>query len=42
MNIVADSEEKLCQFVEEFGRVCRRNLRVNGNKSNEIHKRGWW
>ena len=31
---VADSEEKLCQLVEEFGRVCeRRKLRVNVGKS---------
>ena len=28
--LVADSEEKLCRFVTEFGRVCeRRKLRVN-------------
>ena len=32
--IVADSEEKLCQLVNEFGRVCkRRKLRVNVGKS---------
>ena len=32
--VVADSEEKLCQLVSEFGRVCeRRKLRVNVNKS---------
>ena len=33
--LVADSEEKLCRLVSEFGRVCeRRNLRVNvGGKS---------
>ena len=31
---VADSEEKLCQLVEEFGRVCeRRKFRVNVGKS---------
>ena len=31
---VADSEEKLCQLVEEFGRACgRRKLRVNVGKS---------
>ena len=31
---VADSEEKLCRLVEEFGRVCeRRKLRVNVGKS---------
>ena len=31
---VADSEEKLCQLVAEFGRVCeRRKLRVNVGKS---------
>ena len=32
--VVADSEEKLCQLVAEFGRVCeRRKLRVNVGKS---------
>ena len=32
--VVADSEEKLCQLVSEFGRVCkRRKLRVNVGKS---------
>ena len=32
--IVADSEEKLCRLVSEFGRVCeRRKLRVNVGKS---------
>ena len=32
--LVADSEEKLRQLIEEFGRVCeRRKLRVNENKS---------
>ena len=32
--VVADSEEKLCQLVNEFGRVCkRRKLRVNVGKS---------
>ena len=32
--LVADSEEKLCRLVTEFGRVCeRRKLRVNVNKS---------
>ena len=31
---VADSEEKLCRLVSEFGRVCeRRKLRVNVGKS---------
>ena len=31
---VADSEEKLCRLVAEFGRVCeRRKLRVNVGKS---------
>ena len=31
---VADSEEKLCQLVTEFGRVCeRRKLKVNVGKS---------
>ena len=32
--LVADSEEKLCRLVSEFGRVCeRRELRVNVGKS---------
>ena len=32
--VMADSEEKLCQLVSEFGRVCkRRKLRVNVGKS---------
>ena len=32
--LVADSDEKLCRFVSEFGRVCeRRKLRVNVGKS---------
>ena len=32
--MVADSEEKLCQLVAEFGRVCeRRKLQVNVGKS---------
>ena len=32
--IVADSEEKLCRLVFEFGRVCeRRKLKVNVSKS---------
>ena len=31
--LVADSEEKLCRFLSEFGRVCeRRKLRVNVGK----------
>ena len=31
--LVADSEEKLCRLVSEFGRVCeRRKLRVNVSK----------
>ena len=31
---MADSEEKLCRLVSEFGRVCeRRELRVNVGKS---------
>ena len=34
MALVADSEEKLCRLVSEFGRVCeRRKLRVNVGKS---------
>ena len=32
--LVADSEEKLCRMVSEFGRVCeKRKLRVNVGKS---------
>ena len=32
--LLADSEEKLCKLVSEFGRVCeRRKLRVNVGKS---------
>ena len=32
--LVADSEEKLCRLVSEFGRVCKRiKLRVNEGKS---------
>ena len=32
--LVADSEEKLCRLVSQFGRVCgRRKLRVNVGKS---------
>ena len=32
--LVADSEERLCRLVGEFGRVCeRRKLRVNVGKS---------
>ena len=33
--LVADSEEKLCRLVSEFGSICeRRKLRVNMRKSN--------
>ena len=32
--LVADSEEKLCRLVSEFGRICeRRKLRVNVGKN---------
>ena len=35
--LVADSEEKLCRLVSEFGGVCeRRKLRVNVGKSKVI------
>ena len=35
--IVADSEEKLCRLVSEFGRVYeRRKLRVNVGKSKDV------
>ena len=34
IQFVADSEEKSCRLVSEFGRVCeRRKLRVNVGKS---------
>ena len=37
---MADSDEKLCRLVSEFGRVCeRRKLRVNVGKSKVM--RGW-
>ena len=33
--LVADSDEKLCRLVNEFGRVCeRRKLKVNAGESN--------
>ena len=35
--LMADSQEKLCRLVSEFGRVCkRRKLRVNVGKSKVI------
>ena len=35
--LVADSEEKLCRLVSEFGRVCeRRKLIVNACKSKDM------
>ena len=35
--LVADSEEKLCKLVSEFGRVCeRRKLRVNVGKRKKL------
>ena len=37
--LVADSEEKLCTLVSEFGRVCeRRKLRVNIGKSKVMRR----
>jgi len=40
-SLVADSEKRLRQLVEEFGRVCKRGkLRVN--ESNEVYKDGRW
>ena len=34
---MADSEEKLCRFVREFGRVCKKlKLRVNVGKNKVI------
>ena len=42
MALLADSEEKLCQFVEEFGQVCRsRNLRVNNNNKCKVMNVPW-
>ena len=39
--LVADSEQKLCRLVTEFGRVCdRRKLRVNVGKSKVRGARG--
>ena len=38
---MADSEEKLCGLVSEFGRVCkRRKLRVNVGKSKVMSAPG--
>ena len=44
VGLVADSEEKLCQLVEEFGRLFRRNLKVNDKRSKVMKcTRGcWW
>ena len=40
--LVADSEEKLCRLVSEFGRVCkRRKLRVNVGKSKVMRYSGY-
>ena len=39
---MADSEDKLCRLVSEFGRVCeRRKLRVNVGKSKVIRCYRW-
>ena len=39
---MADSDEKLCRLVSEFGRVCeRRKLRVNFGKSKVIRCSGY-
>ena len=39
--LVADSEEKLCRLVSEFGRVCeRRKLRMNIGKSKVMRCSG--
>ena len=39
--LVADSEEKLCRLVSEFGRVCeRRKSRVDVGKSKLMNARG--
>ena len=32
---MADSEKKLCRLVSEFGRVCRRKLKVNVGLNEE-------
>ena len=40
--LVADSEDKLCRLVSEFGRVCeRRKLRVNIGKSKFMRLQLW-
>ena len=40
--LVADSENKLCRLVIEFGRVCeRRKLRVNVGKS-KVMRCSWY
>ena len=40
--LVADSEEKLCRLVREFGRVCeRRKLRVKVGKSKVMRCSRW-
>ena len=40
--LVADSEEKLCRLVSEFGRVCkRRKFRVNVGKSKVMRSSGY-
>ena len=33
---MADSEEKLCRLVSEFGRVCERKLRMNVGRSKAM------
>ena len=39
---MADSEEKLCRLVSEFGRVCeRRKLRVNVDKNKVMRCSGF-
>ena len=39
--LVADSEEKLCRLVSEFGRVCeRRKLRLTVGKSKVMRCSG--
>ena len=37
--LVVGLEEKLCQLLQEFGQVSRRNLRMSGNKSKVMKYR---
>ena len=40
--LVAASDEKSCQLVEEFGTLSRKkNFKRNWNKCHEVHKWDW-